>query len=631
MRTCILFFITFLLVSFHPKIDKIAKDSDSEISNFPETVLVKGGYFTMGSTKEQITHSFSDELPAVKVKLDDFWIGKYEITNAQYAEFLSDKGNQIEGGESWYKEDKYALIQRKSDSSFVLKSGFENYPVSNVTWYGANAYCQWLSQKTGLNFRLPTEAEWEYAARGGQQSKKYIYSGSNMPEEITWSNEYAVNSGTNWGFKKGKGIHPVGLKLPNELGIYDMSGNLSEWCSDLYHNNLDGGQNPKGPKYGSKRVLRGGSWDNKALSARVSARSFSNPVARFLVNKGFRVVKAKGFSELKSNLKSYASNNNFNGTILVKKQGEVIFNQSFGLADRKSNARNTNNTQYAIASITKLFTSVLILQLASEHKIDLNATINHYLKNYNNLDSGDNITIHHLLTHTSGLENCEKKRTKNSVLPDIYSDDISIDAIIKKYCSGPIINEVGTVFDYNNGDYIILGKIIEEVSNKTFLEVLNERIIIPLGLENTGLITNETDFLKLAKTYKWNKDLNDYIKDIDRHYQNYFASGAMYSTAQDLMRFSYALFNGKLLNKQKLNLLLRTYPETKDYGYGLWVNYYTYGRSVSQVAQRYGRIWGINTLISHFIDKDITVIVLANTNKVPVSEFQHIIGENLFD
>lgn len=628
LRNYILTCLAFLLVSFHPK---SPENKYVRISNYPEMVLVKGGHFTMGSTKEQSIYSFSDEIPLVNVNLHDFYIGKYEITNAQFSDFLSEKGNQIQGGANWYKQDKYALIQRKSNSSFVPKSGFENYPVSNVTWYGASAYCQWLSQKTGLKFRLPTEAEWEYAARGGQLSKRYIYSGSNSPEEIAWSNEYASNSGTNWSIKNDKGIHAVGLKLPNELGLYDMSGNLSEWCSDLYHNKLKGGKNPKGPEYGSKRVLRGGSWDNKALSSRVSARNFSNPTHNFLVNKGFRIVREKDYSELKSSLKNYATDKDFNGTIIVAKQGEILFHESFGWADRKLNRPNTTNTTYAIASITKLFTSTIILQLVTEGKINLDSSINDYLKNFGNKEAGEKITIHHLLTHTSGLENCETKRGENEQIHDIYIDNASIDVIVNKYCSGAIVNEIGTVFDYNNGDFIILGKIIEEVTGKTFHEVLNEKILVPLDMKNTGLIQRDSDLMKLARSYKWDDNLKNYTKDINRRYQNYFASGAMYSTSQDLLNFSHALFNNELLNEHKLKLLLRTYPETADYGYGLWVNYFTYGKSVLQVAQRYGRIWGINTLISHLIEDDITIIVLANTNKVPVSEFQHIVGENLFD
>lgn len=604
--------------------------NDSSITNKPQLIFVKGGDFIMGSAKEQASYSLSDELPTVHVKLDDFWIGKYEITNAQYAEFLSDKGNQIEGGASWYKLDKYALIEKVNKSSFIPKPGLANHPVSNITWYGASAYCLWLSEKTGQYYRLPTEAEWEYAARGGQKSKGYLYSGSNNAKEIAWSYEYAANSKTGWGFKQNVGTHPVGLKLPNELGIHDMSGNLKEWCLDFYQSKLIERKNPKGAEFGSVKVLRGGSWDNKVKSSRVSARNSSYQIDGFLVNKGFRVVREKEYSQLKDKLNQIATENDFNGSVLVKYQDRIIYHKSFGLSDRISNTINTNNTKYALASITKLFTSTLIMQLVSENKIDLNKSVSYYLKNYN-AQVGYKITIHHLLTHTSGIENCEKKQTGNNKLPDIYRDQNSIDKIIQKYCSGSLVNEVGSKFDYNNGDYILLGKIIEEVTKKSFLEALKEKILIPLQMTNTGLITANKDVEALAQPYKWNKKANNYIRDQEILYQNYFASGAMYSTTGDLIKFSDALFNGKLINDQNLEVLLRTYPETRSYGYGLWANYRTYNKTVSKIVQRFGRIHGINTLMSHIIDEDITVITLANTNKISVSKFLNVVGDSLLD
>ncbi|MFD2567564.1 SUMF1/EgtB/PvdO family nonheme iron enzyme [Pseudotenacibaculum haliotis] len=602
----------------------------NEKSNLPEMVFVKGGNFKMGGTKEQVVFSFSDELPVVNVELNDFWIGKYEITNAEYAEFLSEKGNQIEGGSHWYALNKYALIQKASDQSFVSKPGYESYPVANVSWYGANAYCKWLSKKTGKSYRLPTESEWEYAARGGQFSKGYVYSGSNNAEEVAWSNEYAANSKTGWNFKKDKGIHPVGLKQANELGIHDMSGNLSEWCFDLYQNKLIKGRNPKGAKYGSKKVLRGGSWDNGMESARVSARNFSSLVSRFSVNKGFRIVREKEYLKLKEQLNQLSAKNGFSGTVLVQKEGQIIFHKSFGYANRNSLQANTNNTKYAIASITKLFTSTLILQLVAENKLDLNKSISYYLKDYDE-EIGQKVTIHHLLTHTSGIQNCEEKRNDKSNLPDVYSVHDNVEAIIQKYCSGPFVNEVGTAFNYNNGEYILLGKIIETITKKPFSKVLEERILIPFEMKNTGVIAKKEDLKNLSKPYKWLREKKTYVKNPDILYQNYHASGAMYSNSEDLLKFNNALYQGKLIDSQKLELLLRSYLESRDYGYGLWVRYQTYNKTVSKVAQRFGRIHGINTLLSHFIDEDITIIVLANTNKVDVSSFQNVVAEYFFE
>ncbi len=593
----------------------------------PELIFVDGGEFLIGCTYGQNHPCISDEKPSVQVELYDFWIGMHEVTNAQYAEFLSQLGNQIEGDGDWYKVDQYSLIKKQEDGSFQPIKGFENYPVTNISWFGAKKYTEWLSKKTNKYYRLPTEAEWEYAARGGQKSEGYIFSGSNIAEEVGWISDFAAESKTGWNFKKDKGIHPVGQKKANELGIHDMSGNASEWCEDYYQNFYETGINPMGAEIGSLRVLRGGSYDNKPADGRVSARNYAQHVNRFAVNKGFRVVMENDISD---KINSFVTKNDFNGTILVKKKGRTIYHQSFGFANRNKNIPNSNNTKYSIASITKLFTSVIILQLVEEGKLYLNKEIVEYLPNYQG-PAANKVTIHHLLTHTSGIQNCEEIRKDSIGLPDVYIDNVSTDELLHKYCSGKQIAEAGSTFNYNNGEYLILGKIIEKVTNNSYENVLKKRILNPLQMENSGLITTSSMLEDFAQGYKWNNETNVFEKDPERLYQNYFSAGAMYSTATDLIKFSDALYGNKLIDENSLKLLLTNYPQTRNYGYGLWVIYPKYNRTVVKVSQRFGRIWGVNTLLSSFLDHDITVIVLANTDKVFVSEFQNIIGEQILN
>ena len=217
-----------------------------------DMVFVKGGTFTMGATAEQGSDANSDEKPTHSVTVSDFYIGKYEVTQAQWRAVMG---------------------------SNPSKSTGDNNPVEQVSWIDIQAFIKKLNTQTGKRFRLPTEAEWEYAARGGSKSKGYKYCGSNNIDDVAW---YTSNSSSK--------THPVGQKTPNELGIYDMSGNVYEWCQDWFGSYSSSPQtNPTGPSSGSFRVLRGGGWCNFAGRCRVSHRNNYVP-DRGNYNYGFRLV-----------------------------------------------------------------------------------------------------------------------------------------------------------------------------------------------------------------------------------------------------------------------------------------------------------------------------------------------------
>ncbi len=205
-----------------------------------EMVAVAGGTFTMGGTSEQGSDVLSDELPTHSVTLSNFHIGKYEVTQALWQAVIGSNPSYFSGSDQ---------------------------PVEQVSWNDCQEFITQLnqlcsSQLNGKQFTLPTEAQWEYAARGGNQSMHYKYSGSNTIGNVAW---YSDNSGSN--------THTVGTKSPNELGIYDMSGNVWEWCQDWYGSYSSGSQtNSTGPSSGSGRVRRGGSWSNRAGYCRVSYR-----------------------------------------------------------------------------------------------------------------------------------------------------------------------------------------------------------------------------------------------------------------------------------------------------------------------------------------------------------------------
>ena len=215
-------------------------------------VYVSGGTFTMGATSEQGSDAWDDEKPTHSVTVSGFYICKYEVTQALWQAVMGSNPSKWKG---------------------------DNLPVEMVSWNDCQSFIRKLNALTGKNFRLPTEAEWEFAARGGNNSRRYKYAGSNNIGDVAW---YTDNSGSK--------THVVGTKSPNELGIYDMSGNVWEWCQDWKGSYSSASQtNPTGASSGSYRVLRGGSWDSSAWLLRSSLRYGGAPDYRF-GDRGLRLV-----------------------------------------------------------------------------------------------------------------------------------------------------------------------------------------------------------------------------------------------------------------------------------------------------------------------------------------------------
>ena len=217
-----------------------------------EMVYVEGSTFDMGATSEQGSDAYDWEKPVHRVTLSDYYIGKCEVTQELWETVMGSNPSNFKGAQK---------------------------PVESVSWNDCQEFVSRLNSLTGKNFRLPTEAEWEYAARGGNKSLHYKYSGSDNIDEVAWYNN-----------NSGRSTHAVGTKSPNELGIYDMSGNVWEWCSDWYGGYSAGAQtNPQGPSSDSCRVLRGGSWINYAGNCRVSIRSYDDP-GNSNINFGLRLI-----------------------------------------------------------------------------------------------------------------------------------------------------------------------------------------------------------------------------------------------------------------------------------------------------------------------------------------------------
>jgi len=257
------------------------RESEIKTSNGDELIYVEGGNFIMGDTWGD---GSSDEKPTHRVELTyDFYVGKYPVTFEEYDRYCRESGATKPYDWDW---------------------GRGRRPVINVSWNDAIEYCNWLSEKEGLEiayygdgslldenrrkteditkvkgYRLLTEAEWEYAARGGKKSMGYKYSGSNSPDSVAW---YDSNSGNK--------THEVGQKKRNELGPYDMSGNVYEWCSDRYGSYSSSAQTNPYNNSGSGRVNRGGSWGSGAAYVRVAYRNGSTPAFTFR-DLGFRIAR----------------------------------------------------------------------------------------------------------------------------------------------------------------------------------------------------------------------------------------------------------------------------------------------------------------------------------------------------
>ena len=247
-------------------------------TDLPGYIEVTGGNFLMGS---RYGDGYRDEDPQQKVTLSDYRITPTQVTFAMYDVYCDATGAKKPDDEDWGRGER---------------------PAININWYDAVRYANWLSEQQGLEpaysidgeevswnrrangWRLPTEAEWEYAARGGQQSQGFRYSGSNTADEVAW---YADNSR--------RKTHPVGRKKHNELGLYDMSGNVYEWCWDWYGNYSSEPQtDPTGPASGSCRVIRGGSWYGDESDARSADRNYSNMSYRS-IRHGFRLLCRQAF------------------------------------------------------------------------------------------------------------------------------------------------------------------------------------------------------------------------------------------------------------------------------------------------------------------------------------------------
>jgi len=336
----------------------------------------------------------------------------------------------------------------------------------------------------------------------------------------------------------------------------------------------------------------------------------------------FGQTKAEKIDEL---MRLYNEYGQFNGSVLVAENGKVIFKKGFGMANMEWEVPNQPDTKHRLGSVTKQFTAMLILQLVEEGKLNLNVPITTYLPDYPK-KTGDIITIHHLLTHTSGIPNFTS-------FPN-YQKDISInkfnpDAIIKIFADSSLQFKPGEKFSYSNSGYLVLGAIIEKVTGKSYEQIIHENILNPLKMNNTGYDHHETILKNRASGYE-NKYRNaDYI-DMSVPY----SAGALYSTVEDLYLWDQALYNETLLSSNTRDLLFKPYIKTmgESYGYGWIVGKKPIGNTGDsvKVISHSGGINGFNTSIQRIPSDKHLIVLLNNTGGAALSEINTAIISILY-
>lgn len=311
-------------------------------------------------------------------------------------------------------------------------------------------------------------------------------------------------------------------------------------------------------------------------------------------------------AKIQQALESAYSKGEFSGVVLVIKGDEVIYKGAVGLANRQWNIPNQVSTKFRICSVTKQFTAVLVMQLVEAGKINLDAPLSTYLPEFRK-DTADKVTVRSLLLSASGLP----------TLPDefyVSEDEKQTDAkaVIKQYLQGDLSFEPGSRFNYNNGDFIVLGAIIEKVAGKPYETVLREKILQPLGMKNTGLLRNDAviDNLASGYSYKNGKFLNESFVQI----QNFGAAGAMYSAAEDLLLWNKALLTNKLLSKKLTDEMFTPSAKLGFVGLGSWTYKIKLGNGMERKAvERQGYINGFCALNIIVPEDNLSLIFLSNT------------------
>lgn len=318
---------------------------------------------------------------------------------------------------------------------------------------------------------------------------------------------------------------------------------------------------------------------------------------------------ASSNSNIKTKLAKYIDNyskkNEFSGTILITKDDEVLLNKGYGTADYNKRLQNKPQTIFQIASLTKQFTAAGILMLQEENLLNVYDTLDKYIPDYPN---GNKITLNNLLTHTSGIP--EYLDYADSIDTENHDPNYTPDELIELFKNQPFNFNAGTSFEYSNSNYILLGYIIEKVSNMSYEDFIKNNIIIPLNLTSTGFLSSETDTKNKSIGYYFiNKYSNEHAEAPKTEGLMSYAAGEIYSNSQDLQKWEDALFSEKIITKESLNKMVT--PHLNNYGYGWFIYENADG---DKVAYHSGNLPGYTSFVEKNLNKNYLIIILCNEN-----------------
>lgn len=315
----------------------------------------------------------------------------------------------------------------------------------------------------------------------------------------------------------------------------------------------------------------------------------------------------------------------FNGSALVAENGKVIYKGGFGLANMEWNIPNTPDTKFRLGSITKQFTAMLTLQLVEQGKIKLDGKISDYLPDYRK-DIGEKVTIHHLLTHTSGIPSYTGQP---GFFQNVSRNPYKVADFVKQYASGNLEFEPGTKYSYNNSGYFLLGAIVEKITGKTYEQALKEMIFDKVGMTNTGYDRHDPLIQKRASGYA--KTGNGYVNAAYLDMSIPYAAGSMYSTVEDLYLWDHALYTDKLITPASKELMYRPFLEEYAYGWVITNASFKVKDQPVPVITHGGGINGFTTTIVRFPKEKNLIVILDNTGSQNLDQLSTQIAKIMYD